>query len=78
MDWLIFRKMRYKITDFVVQNLKADLYRVQAARHTFRYELDLFERGKRDWQKIGRLKHEDAARLLRLLADADKYLHGRT
>ena len=75
---LFFRpKRRHKVKDFQAYSLKLDLFNVKTARKTFRYEIDLSEKRKYDFVKIGSFKLEDSERLVKLIKEVDAYVNGR-
>lgn len=71
------RKRRHKVKDFQAYALKLDLFRVQTARDAYRYEIDISERQRYDFAKIGTVRLEDTERLVKLVREVDAYVNGR-
>ncbi len=77
MDFHFFRKKaRHKVTDFALQHLKAEVYRVRTAKRDWAYEIDVLVRHKYDFKKAGNFKQEDSLRLIDLLRLVDRYVNG--
>lgn len=79
MDLFFFRrKTRHRIAEFPHFTLRVELFRLRTARNTFAYELHLFERKKRDFERVGVFRLEDSAKLVKLINDANNYVNGLT
>jgi hypothetical protein len=67
---------RHLVSDFQIQLLKVELFRVQRAEQTYCYQLDVLERRKYDFVKVGTLKLEDVERLGQLFKQVVAYVNG--